>query len=65
MGRAETLFVGDYLTDQLTLGISNYDVSADGQRFLMVSTDSPDGERTTISLAKNWFEELTRLAPTN
>jgi len=42
---------------------TNYDVSADGKRFLMIqepeSTDAPE----QIHLVINWFEELKRLVP--
>jgi len=40
--------------------VANYDVSPDGQRFLMVSDDSSGG---TLNLVLNWFDELKRLAP--
>ena len=43
-----------------------YDVSPDGQRFLMVNQGSD--RRTTppqIVVVENWFEELKRLVPTN
>ncbi len=39
----------------------NYDVSADGQRFLMV-LDTSAGE---LHVVINWFEELKSRAPTN
>jgi len=41
--------------------IPNYDVSADGQRFLMVKEDA--GVRH-LNLVLNWTEELERLVPT-
>jgi Tol biopolymer transport system component len=41
--------------------IANYDVSPDGQWFLMIKDDSSSG-RVTIVL--NWQEELNRLVPT-
>ena len=41
--------------------VANYDVSPDGQRFVMVKDDSAAGR---INLALNWFEELKRLVPT-
>jgi serine/threonine-protein kinase len=44
-----------------------YDVSADGQRFLMIKEISGADERPTsarIILVQNWFEELKRLVPT-
>jgi eukaryotic-like serine/threonine-protein kinase len=40
--------------------IPNYDVSADGQRFLMVKDDSASGR---LNIVLNWFDELKRLAP--
>jgi hypothetical protein len=45
-----------------------YDVSADGQRFLMIKETSAANERAPsarIILVQNWFEELKRLVPTN
>ena len=44
-----------------------YDVSADGQRFLMIKEASEADERPPsprIILVHNWFEELKRLVPT-
>ncbi len=40
--------------------VPNYDVSADGQRFVMVKDDSSFGR---LSIVLNWFDELRRLAP--
>jgi hypothetical protein len=44
-----------------------YDVSADGQRFLVIKetpgTDE-DPPSARIILVQNWFEELKRLVPT-
>jgi hypothetical protein len=41
----------------------NYDVSPDGERFIMVQT--PDStERGQLEIVFNWFEELERLVPT-
>jgi serine/threonine-protein kinase len=48
-------------------GRAGYDVSADGQRFLMVKNldqDKPVAPPQII-LVQNWFEELKRLVPTN
>ncbi len=44
-----------------TIALTNYDVSADGQRFLMVKNESGVAH---LSVVLNWFSELTRLAPT-
>ena len=43
-----------------------YDVSPDGQRFLMLwIEDPPKQPPTKIHIALNWFEELKRLVPTD
>ncbi len=46
------------------LGPIQYDVSADGQRFL-VNTLVEEDDSKSITLVLNWFEELKSLAPTN
>jgi hypothetical protein len=38
--------------------LANYDVSADGQRFVMVKDDPGSGR---LHVVLNWFDELTRL----
>src|SRR5262249_47727337 len=43
-----------------TVSMANYDVSPDGQRFLMVKDDSSSGR---LNIVLNWFDELKRLAP--
>ena len=65
VGRAEVLFVGGYVPDSVGFGVANYDVSADGQRFLMVIEGGAmsGGQEQTITLVGNWFEELKRLVP--
>jgi hypothetical protein len=40
--------------------IANYDISADGQQFLMVREDSA---QIRLNLILDWSEELERLAP--
>ena len=63
-GKPEVLFSGDY---GLGLGRS-YDVTADGQRFIMLkaitkpSTDI-ESQLTNLVTVENWFDELKRLAP--
>ena len=45
--------------------LPNYDVSADGQRFLMVKpSEQAQAAPTQISVVLNWFEELKRRVPT-
>jgi hypothetical protein len=43
----------------------NYDVSADGKRFLMVRSAAPTSNVTPpqLHVVLNWGEELQRLAP--
>ena len=41
--------------------IANYDVTRDGQRFIMVK-DEAGAARLNVVL--NWFEDLSRVAPT-
>ena len=42
--------------------VAQYDISPDGQRFLMLEPVEPV-DVTEITLIKNWFQELKRLAP--
>jgi serine/threonine protein kinase/Tol biopolymer transport system component len=42
---------------------ANYDVSPDGQRFLVLNMRSEDEEVGKINVVLNWFEELKRRAP--
>jgi len=56
------LFEGSYKYDFGSLA-SNYDISPDGQRFLMVK-GTEDQEAKQINVVLNWFEELKRLVPT-
>jgi eukaryotic-like serine/threonine-protein kinase len=43
---------------------ANYDVTADGQRFLMIKDNDQDYFSTTIVMVLNWAEELKRTTPT-
>ena len=40
--------------------VANFDVSPDGQRFLMVKDDSASGR---LNIVLNWFEELKARVP--
>jgi Tol biopolymer transport system component len=53
------LFEGSYRYN-FTGVTSNYDVTADGQQFVMVKE-----ETSQLIVVLNWFEELKRLVPTN
>ena len=64
ISQPEVVFEGQYGQDD-TRRLS-YDVSADGQQFLMIdpSRDSDSSsEAPPLVFVDNWFEELTRLAP--
>ena len=56
------LFQGSYYFGSFDWA-SNYDVTPDGQRFVMVK--QPETSATQINVVLNWFEELKRLVPTN
>lgn len=43
---------------------SDFDVSSDGQRFLMIQKAARESAPTQIDVVLNWSEELRRLAPT-
>jgi eukaryotic-like serine/threonine-protein kinase len=60
-GKPRMLFEGSYLPTAAT--IQNYDVSPDGQRFLMLKGGEREAEPTQINVVLNWFEELKRRVP--
>jgi serine/threonine protein kinase/Tol biopolymer transport system component len=60
-GRPRVLFEGPYIPTPYTF--PNYDVSPDGQRFLMLKP-SDQGAPTQIIVVLNWFEDLKRRVPT-
>jgi hypothetical protein len=64
-GRPRLLFEGPYLASVFPLVGVAYDVSPDGQRFLMVKEVEQSPSATQIVVVQNWFEELKRLVPTN
>lgn len=59
----QQLFEGPYLA---TTPVKSYDVTSDGQRFLMVRRGKPRELEpvTEMHLILNWTEELKRLVPT-
>jgi hypothetical protein len=62
MGNPRVLFERPYVLAMVP--ISNYDVSPDGRRFLMVKGDEQSTTATQINVGLNWFEELKRRVPT-
>ena len=63
-GKPRMLFEGPYLPSPATT--PNYDVSRDGQRFLMLKSSATGEEAATqIKVVFNWCEELKRRVPTS
>jgi hypothetical protein len=64
-GKPRMLFEGQYLPTVFPDMSPAYDVSADGQRFLMVKEPEQATAATQqINVVLNWHEELKRLVPT-
>jgi Tol biopolymer transport system component len=61
VGKAKMLFGGPYVPDALTFPY--YDVSPDGQRFLMIKPSEQTRSLTQIVVVQNWFEELKQKVP--
>jgi eukaryotic-like serine/threonine-protein kinase len=62
-GKSRVLFGGPYQPTPATL--TNYDVSPDGQRFLMLKpSEQAQAAPTQINVVLNWSEELKRRVPT-
>ena len=60
LGQPRVLFEHRYAFGS-ALTVANYDVSPNGQRFVMIKDDSSSGR---LNIVINWFEELKRLVPT-
>jgi Tol biopolymer transport system component len=65
IGKPRELFERHYRYNQQGQARANYDVQADGQRFLMVKPITEQAGPTQIQVVVNWTEELKRLVPTN
>jgi serine/threonine-protein kinase len=61
-GKPRVLFEGAFVPTPRSL--SNYDVSPDGQRFLMLKAPEQAQAPAQINVVLNWFEELKRRVPT-
>ena len=64
IGRPRVLFEGPYASDPIDRGFPNYDVSLDGERFLMV-TRGDDSVAPTLTFVQNWLAELKERVPVN
>jgi eukaryotic-like serine/threonine-protein kinase len=59
IGKPRTLFEGDYLN----WANGDFDVTADGQRFVMVRPTNPETAAKALSIRLNWLEELKVRVP--
>jgi Tol biopolymer transport system component len=62
-GKPRMLFQGPYVRNTPPNTIPFYDVSPDGQRFLMLKPSDQAAAPTQIDVVLNWFEELKRRVP--
>src|SRR6267378_1207493 len=62
-GKPRVLFEGQYVPTPASF--PNYDVTPDGQRFLMLKpSEQAQATPTQINVVLNWFEELKQKVPT-
>ena len=65
-GNAKEVFAGGYYAPDASSPGRTYDISPDGERFLMIKESGSDVTSSTeFILVQNWFEELKRLVPTD
>ena len=60
--KPKLLFEGHYETGLFAFE-PDYDVSPDGQRFLMIKAGEQESAATQLNVVLNWSDELRRLAP--
>jgi len=60
-GRPRLLFTGPFVR---SAGRINYDISPDGESFVMLDSGEKSGAATEVNVLLNWYEELKRLVPT-
>jgi hypothetical protein len=64
VGKPRVLFEGGYeMNNQGTRLGPNYDVTADGQRFIMLKSSPQAAAGTQIIVVENWLEELKQRVP--
>jgi len=64
-GKPRVLFEGSYASHSNPTGFQTYDISPDGERFLMLKEGELAQQQGQINVVLNWFEELKRVVPTN
>ena len=65
LGREPTLGKPRTLFSRPTLYANAFDVSRDGQRFVMIDQGEDEPPPKELRLVQNWFDELNRLVPTD
>jgi Tol biopolymer transport system component len=60
-GLPQLLFEGTFLRD--SAGTRPFDVTPDGQRFVMIKSGNAVDDTNAIIVVQHWFEELNRLVP--
>jgi eukaryotic-like serine/threonine-protein kinase len=60
---APRVIVPAKVTGNLSMGFDNFEVSPDGQRFLVHQQSSEAGQTVQINFVLNWSQELQRLTP--
>jgi hypothetical protein len=65
VGKPQPLFAGKYYVAQTGSPRPQYDVTADGKRFLMLQPTAAGAERPRIVVVQHWLEELKRLLPSS
>jgi hypothetical protein len=64
-GAPTRLVEGRYYRGDQTASSRQYDVSSDGQRFVMIKEEARAADdATSIFVVQNWFTDLRRLVPT-
>jgi serine/threonine protein kinase len=63
-GNPRVLFEGSYVSHPSPPGVQYYDISPDGNRFLMMREGDLPTEQGQIHVILDWFEELKRLVAT-
>ncbi len=60
-GSPRLLFEGTF--QRTVMARAAYNVTPDGQRFVMIQTGGSDSAPTQINVVLNWFEELKQKVP--
>jgi hypothetical protein len=61
--KPKLLFEGHYQAGFSAFDTACYDVSPDGQRFLVIKESTQESAATELNVVLNWADELRRLAP--